>query len=178
MSVMPCWVALVKSAFFRRLGSHQHRLVALCCVLWAKFIMWTQGVTPFPECYKPTYRTIWVIFITFLTEHNNSEVKKWCCILWKIKQVCTKSGILFTIFIRYMVICGPGSVVGIATGFGLDGPVIESRWGARFSAPVQTCPGANPAYCTMGTCSFPGVKSVRGVTLTPHLLLEPLVMKE
>jgi len=28
--------------------------------------------------------------------------------------------------------------VGIATRHGLDGPGIESRWGARFSAPVQT----------------------------------------
>ena len=39
--------------------------------------------------------------------------------------------------------------------------------GARFSAPVQTGPGAHPASCTMGTGSFPGVKSGRGVTLTP-----------
>ena len=30
--------------------------------------------------------------------------------------------------------------------------------GARFSAPVQTGPGAHPASCTMGTGSFPGVK--------------------
>jgi hypothetical protein len=50
--------------------------------------------------------------------------------------------------------------------------------GARFSAPVQTDPGAHPAFCAMGTGSFPGVKSDRGVTLTPHLLLVPLVMKE
>jgi hypothetical protein len=27
-------------------------------------------------------------------------------------------------------------------GYGLDGPGIESRWGARFSATVQTSPGA------------------------------------
>jgi len=74
---------------------------------------------------------------------------------------------------------GPGSSVGIATGYGLDGPGIESRWwGARFSAPVQTGPGAHPASCTMGTGSFPGVKSGRDVTLTPHPLLVPLVMKE
>ena len=26
---------------------------------------------------------------------------------------------------------GPGSVVGIATGYGLDGPGIESRWGGE-----------------------------------------------
>jgi hypothetical protein len=43
--------------------------------------------------------------------------------------------------------------------------------GVRFSAPVQTGPGAHPASCTMGTGSFPGVKSGRGVTLTPHPLL-------
>jgi len=50
--------------------------------------------------------------------------------------------------------------------------------GARFSAPVQTGPGAHPASCTMGTGSFPGVNGGWGVTLTPHLLLVPLVMKE
>ena len=63
---------------------------------------------------------------------------------------------------------GPGSVDGIATGYGLDGPGIESRWGARFSAPVQTVPGTNPDSCTMGTGSFPWVKSGWGVTLTAH----------
>jgi hypothetical protein len=66
-----------------------------------------------------------------------------------------------------------GSVVGIATGYGLDGRGIESRWGRNFLAPVQTGPGAHPAYCTMGHGSFPGVKSGRGVTLTPHPLLVP-----
>ena len=69
--------------------------------------------------------------------------------------------------------CGPGSSVGIATGYGLDSPGIKSRWGARFSAPVQTGPGAHPASLTMGTVSFPGVKSSQGVTLTPHPLLVP-----
>ena len=68
---------------------------------------------------------------------------------------------------------GPRNVVGIATGYGLDGPGIESRWGTRFSAPVQTGRGAHPASCTMGTRSFLGVKSGRDVTLTPHPLLLP-----
>ena len=63
---------------------------------------------------------------------------------------------------------GQGSVVGIATGCGLDGPGIESRWGARFYAPVQTGPGAHPASFKMGAGSSPGVKSGRGVTLTPQ----------
>ena len=67
----------------------------------------------------------------------------------------------------------PGSVVGIETGYGLDGPGIESRWRARFSASVQTGPGAHPASRTMGTGSFLGVKVGRDVTLTPHPLLVP-----
>jgi len=41
---------------------------------------------------------------------------------------------------------------------------------ARFSVSVQTSPGAHPASCTIGTGSFPGAKSGRGVTLTPHPL--------
>ena len=51
------------------------------------------------------------------------------------------------------------SSVGIATRYGMGGPGIESRWGGgRFSASVQTGPGAHPVSCTMSTGSFPGVK--------------------
>ena len=32
----------------------------------------------------------------------------------------------------YICMCGPGSLVGIATGYGLDVPGIESRWGRDF----------------------------------------------
>jgi hypothetical protein len=64
------------------------------------------------------------------------------------------------------------SSVGIATGYGLDGPGIESRWGARFFAHVQTSPGAHPASCTMGTGSFPGMKQPgRGADHPPLLAL-------
>ena len=66
----------------------------------------------------------------------------------------------------------PGSSVAIATGYGLDDPGIESRWGRDFP-PVQTCPGPHPAFCTMGTGSFPGVKHGRGMLLTTHPLLVP-----
>ena len=68
---------------------------------------------------------------------------------------------------------GPSSVVGIATAYGLDGPVIESRWGPRFSPPVQTGPETHPASCAMSTGSFPGIRCGRGVTLTPHPFLVP-----
>jgi len=85
------------------------------------------------------------------------------------KDVKIKCVLIFTIH----HFSGLGSVVSIATGYRLDGPGIESRWEARFSAPVQTSPGAHPASCTMGTGSFQRVKSGRGVTLTPHPLLLP-----
>ena len=73
---------------------------------------------------------------------------------------------------------GLGSSVGIAAGYGLDGPGIESQWGARFSPPVQTVPGAHPASCKMGTGFFPGVKSGRDVTLTPSPPSSAVVRKE
>jgi hypothetical protein len=47
----------------------------------------------------------------------------------------------------------------------------------RFSAPVQTGPGAHPASYTMGTGCFPGVKRPgRGVDHPPHLA--PRLKKE
>jgi len=48
---------------------------------------------------------------------------------------------------------GRGSVVCIAICYVLDGSGIVYQWGARFSAPVQTGPGAHP-----GTESFSGIK--------------------
>ena len=51
---------------------------------------------------------------------------------------------------------GRDSSVGIATGYGLDGPGIESRvgGGARYSSPIQTGPGFLSFSCTMGTGSL------------------------
>ena len=50
---------------------------------------------------------------------------------------------------------GPGSAVGIATGYGLDGPAIESLWGEIFG----TCPDR-----TWGPPSLPynGYRVFRG----------------
>ena len=54
---------------------------------------------------------------------------------------------------------GRDSAVGIATRYGLDGPVIESRWEKRFSAPGQTGPGAPPSLLYNGYRVFPGGKA-------------------
>ena len=53
---------------------------------------------------------------------------------------------------------GHDSSVGIATGYGLDVPGVESRWWVRLSAPVQTGSGTHPAPCTIGAGYLPGVK--------------------
>jgi hypothetical protein len=57
--------------------------------------------------------------------------------------------------VPYSWIYGPGSSVGIATAYGLDGPGSNSGGGEIF-APVQTGPGPHPASCTMGTGFLPG----------------------
>jgi len=68
---------------------------------------------------------------------------------------------------------GPGSSVSIATGYGLDGPGSNPGGGEIFPHRYRPAPGAQSASCTIVTWSFPGVKSGRGVTLTPHPLLVP-----
>ena len=68
---------------------------------------------------------------------------------------------------------GPGSVVSIATAYGLGGPGIESRWGRDFPHLSRPDPEVHPASCTVGTGSFLGVRCGQGVTLTPYPLLVP-----
>ena len=55
------------------------------------------------------------------------------------KWIYTRSLLSFVLYVPWQRIsctsikmCGPGSGVGIATGYGLDGPGIESRWGRDF----------------------------------------------
>ena len=40
--------------------------------------------------------------------------------------------------------CGPGSSVGIAADYGLDGPGIESRWGEIFRPSIPTLGPTQP----------------------------------
>ena len=70
------------------------------------------------------------------------------------------------LFVATAFISWPGSVVGIGTGYGIEGPGIE----------FHTCPDRswNPHSLLHNEQRvFPGVKSGRGVTLTPQSLVVP-----
>ena len=69
---------------------------------------------------------------------------------------------------------GPGSSVGIATDYGLDGPE-SNPGGDEFFHPSRP---AHPASCTMGTGSFLGVKCGRVVLLTTHPPSSAMVMEK
>ena len=58
---------------------------------------------------------------------------------------------IFTVYPRWMDL---DSSPGIVTVYGLDGPRIESRWGVRFSAPVQTSSGTELSSYKVGTGSI------------------------
>jgi len=67
---------------------------------------------------------------------------------------------------------GPCSVVGIATGYGLYGPGIESRWGRDFPHVSRTALWP-PSLLYNGYRAFPGGKERPGRDADPHPLLLP-----
>jgi hypothetical protein len=74
---------------------------------------------------------------------------------------------LFTLSPKFCFFVSFLSPVYVAYGVG-----IESRWGTRFSAPVQTDRGAHSASYTMGMGYFQWVKRPGvGLTNHPHLAL-------
>jgi hypothetical protein len=68
--------------------------------------------------------------------------------------------LLLAIQVYYFIVSGPGSSVGIATGYGMDGPGIESRWGRDF--PHLSRPALGPSLLYNGYRVFSGVESGPG----------------
>jgi hypothetical protein len=65
-----------------------------------------------------------------------------------------------------MLFRGPGSTVGIETGYVLDGPGIESRWGEI----IRTCPDrpwGPPSFLYNGYRVFPGGRKRPGRDADP-----------
>ena len=106
---------------------------------------------------------------------NNNDFNAMTLVLLQEEQGRMDTPLIALNFIECFIhrVCGPGSVAGIATGYGAGRCRDRIPVWARFSAPVQTGPRAHPDSCIMGTGSFPAVKSGWDVTLTPHPLLVP-----
>jgi hypothetical protein len=99
----------------------------------------------------------------------NQHAKRVCRIMWSIW--------VYDIFPHYFMNSGPGSSVGIATGYGLDGPGIVSRWGRVF----RTCPDrpwGQPNLLYNGYQVFPGGKERPGRDADPSPPSSAVVMKE
>ena len=82
----------------------------------------------------------------------------------------------YKIYIKIYKIIGPGSSVGIATGYGLDGPGIESRRGEIF----RTCPDrpcGPPSLLYNWYPVFPGDKERPGRDADPSTPSSAAVMK-
>ena len=62
---------------------------------------------------------------------------------------------------------GPGTVVVIATAYGLDGPGIESRWGGEIFRNCPDRPWGPPSLLYNGYRVFPGGKVRPGRNADP-----------
>jgi len=88
--------------------------------------------------------------------------------LWKFSENCIGHTCFYGILgFLIRVLVGPvaQSVKRLATGWTVRGS--NPGGGARFSAPVQTGPGDNPASCTIGTGSFREGKERPGRDVDP-----------
>jgi hypothetical protein len=99
----------------------------------------------------------------------------WCfvdCIIYQYSETNVMH-CLFSLELRASTcVKGPGSSVGIATDYGLDGPGIESRWGENFrTRPDQ--PWGPPSLLYNGYRVFPGGKAARVWCWPPTHLLAP-----
>jgi len=83
--------------------------------------------------------------------------------------------------------CGPDSSVGIATGYGLAGPVIESRWGRDFSQLSRSVLGRTHGYrflpggkvrpgreADLSPLLVPWSKKSRAIPLLPLWAVQPV----
>ena len=125
---------------------------------------------------KPTMKVHLTRFIWAVSANCRESSELWLYIWLKFTLISRVHAIEICLFLRRLTAnfshnSNYYAVRSIWTDWLQDGRSgIESRWGRDFPL-VQTGPGALPAFCKMGTGSFPGVKCGRGVLLTTHPLL-------
>jgi hypothetical protein len=78
---------------------------------------------------------------------------------------------IFYHYVLYKLSSGSGSSVGIATGYGLDGPGIEFRWGRDFPHLPRPALGPTQPPVQWVPVLSRGEEIGRGVTLTNPLLV-------
>jgi hypothetical protein len=81
-----------------------------------------------------------LILLSQYTEINFTFMLQ--CILIDFFLNNQSDALIIQIYSVIKLYSGPGSVVGIATAYGLDGPGIESRWGRDF--PLLFRPALRP----------------------------------
>ena len=84
---------------------------------------------------------------------------------------------IYIYFTQCIISLGPGSVVGIATGYGLEGPGIESRWGGEIFRTCPDRPRGPPSLLYNGYQVFPGGKERPGRDADPTSLSSAVIMK-
>jgi len=120
------------------------------------------------------------------SNNNNNNNKNQFCVLIlcsKRKNICNAPWAQLicnnTRFVSLFMVCsGPGSAVGIATSYGLDGPWIKSRWGGEIFRTCPDRPWGPPSLLYNGYQVFPGGKERPGRNADPLPLSSAVVMKE
>ena len=74
---------------------------------------------------------------------------------------------LINIYLSVQIRCGPDSSVGIATGYGLDGPGIKFRWGGEIFRTCPDRPCGPPSLLYNGYRFFPRGKERPGRDTDP-----------
>jgi hypothetical protein len=95
-------------------------------------------------------------------------------VIFNLNKYSCVDGTFIHIYIWYR---GPGSSVGIATDYGLDGPGIESQWGERFRTRPDR-PWGPPSLLCNGYRVFPGGVKLPGRGADHPPLPSTEVMKE